>query len=203
MIFTSCLAQYLKNLCGLAFIGFSCAFGVAANAVVIDFDDLVYSSKPVSAYDQPIDDEYAAKGVTFFETYLDRDITTLNQFAFGLGGLYMRFPDALPTRVSFDLFTESVDGLDVHIFGPDGTTYENLFVAGNTYLSLINPNGITRIELVNQQYRTVLGLDNLSITFAVPEPATIVLLVAGLVLISMARRRRDNVYCRDGASQLA
>ena len=182
--------KYARKIVGLFCIGLVCNINaVPVSALEINFDELPWSTEPVSAYDQPIDDEYANKGIVFLDTYLTRDFNTLNQFAFGLGGIYMSFTNALPTRVSFDLFTESVDGIDIQIFGPDGINYENVFVSTDSFITVSNADGISSIGFINQQYRTVMGIDNISVEFAsVPEPMSLGLLGLSLALLVAMRR---------------
>lgn len=101
----------LKQIVASSFCAIVCLKANSASALVIDFDDLYYDPELSGYYDQPLENQYASYGITFFSKRFIKDIDTGNQWAFGLGGFVIDFMGKLTTHVTFNAFTESDEGM--------------------------------------------------------------------------------------------
>ena len=183
--------------------------GLPAHATLITFSEFPYAPNDDGEwYSDPIGDDYAALGVYIDDGY--RFGTTPGAPAEGmLGGPSPRiiFTGTLPTFVSL-YFSSSYPPSAAYVSawtplgfagkistggweGP-GPENEGTPYVPNTYASFHSSDGISQL-LFSQFYgmRTTVRVDNLyfGAVPSVPEPGSLALLVAGLGVVGVARRR--------------
>jgi hypothetical protein len=182
----------------------------AAQAVLVTFDDLTLSPDP--DFDStPVTDQYQHLGLMVDEGYLrGPDVDNPTQSL--LGGPYFRlhFTGPLPTYVSMFVSSPHQDQVRVSAWGPSGFI-DDVYTDGwagpdnetpyrpNQYVSFHGASGISQVNLDAFYFlRTGAAIDNLYFgnVPAVPEPASLASLAAGLLVLSagwrVTRRRRDS-----------
>jgi hypothetical protein len=187
-----------------------------AQATLITFDDLAQNACEVDQENSSCEplavvDQYAALGVHFNGAALivaapgDEAVVSPPNYIsdFWGPGLDITFSGALPTAVSLLVSSYVGNASYIDAYGSDGALIHSVITAGNRGLDIPAPDytprqlvsfagaEIARIHLIDlYERRGFLGLDNLSFTrdaTAVPEPSTLVLIVAGLLASLFAR----------------
>lgn len=189
----------------LIFLG---VVSVKANAVVIDFDN-----RPVIPgyfYDNALTNEYESLGLIIEGGYLsgrtNPDGTYDNHLLAG-NNLMLTFTGALPTFLSMYVSSHYGSVVSLTALGPEGyrSSHRTSGWAGphddtpylpNQYVSFTSPTGISSLGVSDFfGMRTGATIDNLTIEHhaIVPEPSSLILLLAGcLGIIWRHQRTRNN-----------
>lgn len=182
----------------------------AAHAVLVTFDDLTLSPDP-SFDSTPVTDQYQHLGLMVDRAYLRGPVAD-NPTQSLLGGPYtqLRFTGTLPTYVSMFVSAPNQDRVWVSAWGPSGlvgSAYTDGWAGPdnetpyrpNQYVSFHGASGISQVNLDAFYFlRVGAAIDNLYFgnVPAVPEPASLASLAAGLLVLSagwrVTRRRRDS-----------
>lgn len=192
--------------------GLLALIGLPAHATLITFAEFPWMPDEDGAwYSDPVGEDYAALGVHFYDIYRTEG-SSGNPGVGVLGGVApaIAFTGTLPTFVSLN-FSSSYPFVAAYVsartphgiagtistggdtIGPEGTWVETPApYVPNTYASFYSPDGISRL-FFSQTYgmRTTVLIDNLSFgaVSPVPEPGSLALLLAGLGVVGVVRRR--------------
>lgn len=185
----------------------------SAQAVVINFDNLTYvpSDPDFDCFcDHPLTDEYLSQGLLiedgFLSTYGYRDpvnVVSAPNFLLGGNQLRLRFVGALPTFVSMYVSAGLQDAVFLNAYGDHGlidskqtSGYAGPFndtpYVPKQHVSFASELGISLITLESfYGSRVSADVDDLTFLYGspVPEPSSLALLSAGLLLILSLRTR--------------
>lgn len=178
-----------------------------AQAVLIDFDDLVYipSESEFNCWcDHPITNEYLSQGLLISDGYLAEHFgssaNSPSNYLIGGNSLQFSFVGNLPTSVGMyvsaffeeAIYLTAVDASGQIIqkktsgwAGPfDDTPYEP-----NQFISFTSPSGFTGVTVEGfYNMRTSAAIDNLTYEYSsVPEPSSFALLFVGLLGLGCLR----------------
>jgi hypothetical protein len=187
-----------------------CTQALAAQAVLITFDDLPPPDPEGGFGSTPVSNEYASLGLVIDGFLGGSGVPGTNQVVYGAPSLNLSFIGAsLPNYVSMYVSAPNEDKVSVNASGPGGwgqsvdtdgyswppgteTPYRD-----NQYVSLYSPTGISNVNLTAFYYlRTGPVIDNLYFgnVAPVPEPASLAALATGLLVLgagaSLGRRSR-------------
>lgn len=190
---------------------------LTAQAALITFDERpwVFGPDEYAWYSNPVDEEYSALGVHFNTGYLQpsgHGAPFNTQYL--LGGPYfsITFSGTLPTFVSLafsspipnlraTVSASTADGASAGSFDTGGFYWagpELGFVEtpyhDNSHATFHSDSGIARLDFdTYASSRIIAKIDNLyfGAVAAVPEPASLAMLTAGLLVLGAAWRRRQ------------
>lgn len=171
-------------------------------AVVINFDDLIPSHDPdyPCFCDYELTNEYADKGLTFHDGYLDGEsldggLTYQNYLVTGPYGQII-FVGKFPTFVSMLVTSIHNDAIYLSAWGPDGFLetkktpgfggpFDNTPPEANFYISFTAEKGIRFIDVSAFYFRRSGAIiDNITYTYtSASEPAPFLLMMLGLTVL--------------------
>lgn len=180
-----------------------------SHAVLIDFDDL--ESRDISwplTDENALSDEYLAQGLLIdggFLAYWNPDyegIISSPHFLFGGNVMRLTFVDKSPVFVSMYVSSVFDYANIINVYGPDGLITTRL-TTGSTggesdndpfipweYITFEAPQGITSMTFegfYNMRWSTL--IDDLTYEYAsVPEPATLLMFLSGLLALVLCRQ---------------
>jgi hypothetical protein len=189
--------------------------GLPAHATLITFAEFPLTpDEDGQWYSDPVGEDYAALGVHFYDIYrIEASSGTPGEGVLGGVGPGIIFTGTLPTFVSLNFSSvypsvaAYVSAWTPHGFagtistGGDAISPEGTWIetpepyVPNTYASFHSPDGISRL-VFSQVYgmRTTVLIDTLYFGAVppppVPEPDSLALLLAGLGVVGVVRRRR-------------
>lgn len=208
-------AKQLKYLTCLPILLTLCITSPTAQAVFIDFDDIVappanpFGCETVEPCGLILSNEYESKGIVFGDSgwlvgQVLPDGTNQNQ-VFGTNGIWLEFVGTRPNFVSFNV--DSALGLEASYFSVYGENHELLFMQYSngwtgieetstpyipgelvTIQSSVGITGIYIESLFN--LRSGPTIDNLTFEYrTVPEPSTLFLFIGGIAGLILGRGR--------------
>lgn len=195
---------------------FASILSTSANAVFIDFDDIV--APPFNPFncetpDTPcgliLSDEYASEGLVFppgnswlaGETLSDGSV---NNRVAGLNTIYIQFNDITPNFISLNIDSAlRFEASYIDVFGKDGLlfTYITSGLRGtdqeatpyipNEFISFHSDEPILEMAISSlYNHRTGPRIDNLTFEYrTVPEPSLLLLLISAVGIIFYRKRR--------------
>jgi hypothetical protein len=198
-----------KRVMALVTICIAIGLGSAAQAITINFDDLVYI--PGDCFcDNPLTDQYQSQGLLIDDGYLaltqnlpdSENAVSPPQYLLGGNILQFNFVGALPTFVSMYVSSFFEESIFLNAFdavgqvtsvktsgwaGPeDNTPYQP-----NQYVSFTSPLGFSGITIEGfYNMRVSAAIDNLTYEYAsVPEPSSLFMFSVGLLGFGCLRFR--------------
>lgn len=175
-------------------------FSINTYAVFIDFNDLdpVYGDECPCWDDNDLTDQYIDKGLLVHGSWVnggggENVMTTSNWGALEFIGNFPTFVSMYVSSVYgdaifFEIFTTSDESFTIHTSGAIGA--EGTPAIPNEFIKISSEQGIRFIGIAGA-YNMRMGaqIDNLTFTYAsVPEPATAILILMGLILIGTRRK---------------
>jgi len=208
-------AKQLKHLTCLSILLTLCITSQTAQAVFIDFDDIVappanpFGCETLEPCGLILSNEYESKGVVFGNSgwlvgQVLPDGTNQNQ-VFGTNGISLNFVGALPNFISFNV--DSPFQLEASYFSVYGENNDLLFVQHSSgwtgveetstpYIQgeLVSIYSNTRIKGIYIEslfnLRTGPTIDNLTFEYrTVPEPSAVLLFLVGIAGLVLGRSR--------------
>ena len=208
-------AKQLKHLTCLPILLILCITSQTAQAVFIDFDDIVappanpFGCETLEPCGLILSNEYESKGVVFGNSgwlvgQVLPDGTNQNQ-VFGTNGISLNFVGALPNFISFNV--DSPFQLEASYFSVYGENNDLLFVQHSSgwtgveetstpYIQgeLVSIYSNTRIKGIYIEslfnLRTGPTIDNLTFEYrTVPEPSAVLLFSVGIAGLVLGRSR--------------
>jgi hypothetical protein len=205
-------ARSAKQYCVFTAGFFSVVLAAGAQAVVVNFDDLVLvpSDPEFPCFcDHPLTNEYESQGMIidggFLSEYFDpegEDTVSGPNYLLGSDYLTIKFIGALPTFVSMFVSASHQEAIFFDVFGSDGLVDEQQTdgYAGpdndtpyrpNQLMTFTSDLGIAAIHIVGfYNLRASAMIDDITYEYAaVPEPSGFALLCLGLLGVVWQRTR--------------